>query len=55
MYIIAVDIENPETLLVEISEDKANQLVSSFNSNFEELVNSIDIRNKKLVIMKPKV
>jgi len=55
MYIIAVDVVNPETLLVEIPQDKVNQLLMSFNDDYEELVQSIDILNKKLVIMKPKV
>jgi len=55
MYIIAVDVSNPETLLVEIPEDKANALLLSFNDDFEKLVQSIDILNKKLVVMKPKV
>ncbi len=55
MYIIAVDVVNPETLLVEIPEEKANQLLMSFDNDFEKLVQSIDILNKKLVVMKPKV
>ena len=55
MYIIAVDTMNPETLLVEIPEERANQLLASFDNNFELLVQSVDILNKKLIIMKPKV
>ena len=55
MYIIAVDTVNPETLLVEIPEDKVNGIMTSFKNDFESLVHSIDILNKKLVIMKPKV
>lgn len=46
---------NPETLLVEIPEDKVNQLLVSFNNDYEELIQAIDILNKKLVIMRPKV
>ena len=55
MYIIAVDTVNPETLLVEIPEDKTNGILMSFNYDYKSLVQSIDILNKKLVIMKPKV
>ena len=55
MYIIAVDIVNPETLLVEIPEDKVGHLLLSFNNDYAQLVQSIDIINKKLVVMKPKV
>ena len=55
MFIIAVDVVNPETLLVEIPEEKANQLLINFNNDFGKLVQSIDILNKKLVVMKPKV
>ncbi len=55
MYIIAVDVTNPETLLVEIPEEKATQLLGNFDNDYERLVQSIDILNKKLVVMKPKV
>ena len=55
MYIIAVDTINPETLLVEIPEERSNQLLSSFDNNYELLVQSVDILNNKLIIMKPKV
>ncbi len=55
MYIIAVDTKNPETLLVEIPEEKAGLLLDSFDNDYEKLVESIDILNKKLVVMKPKV
>ena len=53
MYIIAVGISNPETLLVEIPEEKINQLLKSFRNNFQLLVQSVDIINKELIVMKP--
>ena len=55
MFIIAVDVTNPETLLVEIPEEKAHQLIANFNNDYEKLVNSIDILNKMHVVMKPRV
>ena len=55
MFIIAVDTVNPETLLVEIPEDKAASILASFNNDYLRLLQSIDIIDKKLIMMRPKV
>jgi hypothetical protein len=55
MFIIAVDTVNPETLLVEIPEDKAASILASFNNDYPRLLQSIDIIDKKLIMMRPKV
>ena len=51
MYIIEASVVSPETLLVEIPEEKVKMLVADYNNNFERLVKSVNILNKKLVLM----
>ncbi len=55
LYITAFDPTNPESMVVEISEPKANQLLKEFNYDYELLANCLEIINKKLVVLNPRV
>ena len=46
--------ESPESLLIEIPEKKAQDILLAFNNDYEYLANSLNIVNKKLMLINPK-
>jgi hypothetical protein len=53
LYIAAYDVESPESFLIELPEKKAKELMVEFTNNYELMANSLQIMNKRLVLLNP--
>lgn len=53
MFIAAYDVESPESLLIELPEKRAQEIVNEFNSDYEAMANSLQVMNKRLVLLNP--
>ncbi|TNV71071.1 hypothetical protein FGO68_gene7443 [Halteria grandinella] len=54
LFIAAYDVESPESFLIEIPEKKAQDILATFNSEYDQIANSLSIQNKRLMLMNPK-
>lgn len=54
MYIAAFDVETDESLLIELPERKAQEIIQEFNRDYEQLASSLQVINKRLVLLNPK-
>jgi len=54
LFIAAYDVESPESLLIEIPEKRAQEILGTFNSDYEYLASSLNIVNKKLMLLNPR-
>ena len=41
LYIAAYDVESPESLLIELPEKRALDILNEFNSDYEAMANSV--------------
>lgn len=53
MYIAAFDVETDESLLIELPERKAQEIIQEFNRDYEQLASSLQVINKRLVLLNP--
>lgn len=54
LFVAAYDVESPESLLIEIPEKRAEEILSQFNHNYDEIANNLSISNKRLILLNPK-
>ena len=54
LFIAAYDVESPESFLIEIPERKAQDILATFNNEYEQIAGSLSIQNKRLMLMNRK-
>lgn len=53
LFIAAYDVESPESLLIELPDDRAKDILAEFNQDYESMANSLQVMNKRLVLLNP--
>lgn len=53
LFIAAYDVESPESLLIELPERRAQDILREFQSDYEHMANSLQVMNKRLVLLNP--
>ena len=53
LYIAAFDVETDESLLIELPQKKANEIIREFQQDYEQLASSLQVLNKRLVLLNP--
>ena len=53
LFIAAYDLESPESLLIELPEKKAQEILNEFQNDYEGMANSLQVMNKRLVLLNP--
>ena len=51
LNIAAFDVETPESLLIEFPNDRAKDIMAQFQNNFENMANSLQVNNKRLILL----
>lgn len=54
LFIAAYDVESPESLLIELPEKRARDILSEFQDDYETVASSLQVMNKRLVLLNPK-
>ena len=54
MYIAAYDTSTPESLLICLSSEKSAFICHQFKDNWELMANSLQIMDKRLILLNPK-
>ena len=54
MFIAAYDVESPESLLIELNETKAEEIMKEFSNDYETMASCLQIMNRRLVLLNPK-
>ena len=53
LFIAAYDVESPESLLIELPEKRAQEILKEFNNDYEAMASSLQVMNKRLVLLNP--
>jgi hypothetical protein len=53
LFIAAYDLESPESLLIELPERRAQDILNEFQNDYEDMANSLQVMNKRLVLLNP--
>jgi len=53
LFIAAYDVESPESLLIELNENKAEEIMKEFNNDYETMASCLQIMNRRLVLLNP--
>ena len=53
LFIAAYDVESPESLLIELIESKAEEIMKEFNNDYENMASCLQIMNRRLVLLNP--
>jgi len=53
LFIAAYDVESPESLLIELPERRAADILNEFNNDYEGMASSLQVMNKRLVLLNP--
>lgn len=53
-FIAAYDVESPESLLIELPSKRASDILAEFNGDYEGMASSLQVMNKRLVLLNPK-
>ena len=53
LFIAAYDVESPESLLIELPEKKAEDILREFSNDYEQMANCLQVMNKRLVLLNP--
>ena len=53
MFIAAYDVESPESLLIELPDKRAQEILKEFDNDYEAMSNSLQVMNKRLVLLNP--
>ena len=53
MFIAAYDVESPESLLIELPERRAQDILNEFGNDYESMASSLQVMNKRLVLLNP--
>ena len=54
LFIAAYYLESPESLLIELPERRAQDILNEFQNDYEAMANSLQVMNKRLVLLNPK-
>ena len=54
LFIAAYDVESPESLLIELPEKRAQDILNEFMNDYEKMACSLQVMNKRLVLLNPK-
>ena len=53
LFIAAYDVESPESLLIELNENKAEEIMKEFSNDYETMASCLKIMNRRLVLLNP--
>lgn len=53
LFIAAYDVESPESLLIELPERRAQEILKEFDSDYDQMASSLQVMNKRLVLLNP--
>jgi hypothetical protein len=53
LFIAAYDVESPESLLIELNENKAEEIMKEFSNDYETMAGCLQIMNRRLVLLNP--
>lgn len=53
LFIAAHDVESPESLLIELPEKRAQEILKEFQNDYEKMASSLQVMNKRLVLLNP--
>ena len=53
LFIAAYDVESPESLLIELNESKAEEIMKEFSNDYETMASCLQIMNRRLVLLNP--
>lgn len=53
LFIAAFDMETDESLLIDLPQKKAQEILREFNQDYEQLASSLQVINKRLVLLNP--
>jgi hypothetical protein len=53
LFISAHDVESPESLLIELPEKRAQEILREFQNDYERIASSLQVMNKRLVLLNP--
>jgi hypothetical protein len=53
LFIAAYDVESPESLLIELNENKAEEIMKEFINDYETMASCLQIMNRRLVLLNP--
>lgn len=45
--------ESPESLLIELPEKRAQEILKEFQSDYDKIASSLQVMNKRLVLLNP--
>ena len=54
LYIAAFDLNSPESLLIKLPDDKAKEIMTQFNNDWDFIASSLQVISKRLVLLNPK-
>lgn len=54
LNVAAYDVESPESLLIELPEKRAQEILREFQNDYERMACSLQVMNKRLVLLNPK-
>lgn len=54
LCLAAFDTKTPESLLIELPENRAQHILNEFKNNYEFMSNSLQVMKKRLVLLNPK-
>lgn len=54
LFIAAYDMESPESLLIELPSKRAQEIIMQFGEDYEIMASSLQVMNKRLVLLNPK-
>jgi len=54
LYIAAFDLSSPESLLIKLPDDKAKEIMTQFNNDWDFIASSLQVISKRLVLLNPK-
>ena len=53
LFIAAYDVESPESLLIELPERRAQEILNEISNDYESMAGSLQVMNKRLVLLNP--
>lgn len=53
LNVAAYDVESPESLLIELPEKRAQEILREFQNDYERMACSLQVMNKRLVLLNP--
>jgi hypothetical protein len=54
LCLAAFDTKSPESLLIELPENRAQHILNEFKNNYEFMSESLQVMKKRLVLLNPK-